>query len=88
MNHLNPVDEAMIADASCRLVAGESFQIFDSKAMVACCQYYVAVHKTLQWGDSSLLKLCSFSVNSVIYLATRKLLPIKIIASRDQRLVK
>ena len=23
VNHLNPVDEAMIADASCRLVAGE-----------------------------------------------------------------
>ena len=85
MNHLNPVDEAMIADASCRLVAGENF---DSKTMVTRCQYYVAVHKTLQWGDSSLLKLCSFSVNSVIYLATRKLLPIKIIASRDQRLVK
>ena len=43
----------MIADASCRLVAGESFQIFDSKAMVACCQYYVAVHKTLQFSDIS-----------------------------------
>ena len=27
VNHLNPVDEAMIADASCRLVAGESFEI-------------------------------------------------------------
>ena len=24
VNHLNPVDEAMIADASCRLVAGET----------------------------------------------------------------
>ena len=49
VNHLNPVDEAMIADASCRLVAGESFEIFDSITMVARCQYYVAVHKTLRW---------------------------------------
>ena len=28
VNHLNPVDEAMIADASCRLVAGENFENF------------------------------------------------------------
>ena len=28
VNHLNPVDEAMIADASCRLVAGEHISFF------------------------------------------------------------
>ena len=28
VNHLNPVDEAMIADASCRLVAGEPISCY------------------------------------------------------------
>ena len=41
--------------------------IFDSITMVARCQYSLAVHKTLRWWHSSHLKLCSFSVNSVIH---------------------
>ena len=37
VNHLNPVDEAMIADASCRLVAGELTFIYFSLVKCFLC---------------------------------------------------
>ena len=42
VNHLNPVDEAMIADASCRLVAGElNFSYF---LLVKCFLHIICIN--------------------------------------------
>ena len=42
VNHLNPVDEAMIADASCRLVAGELTFIYF--LMVKCFLHIICIN--------------------------------------------